>query len=212
MQLTLHNPNEASVAFFFLQNAPNVQYLRILNCCADPDDLTPIGNSWNLNLQKIAFEHLKFVLIDYCGSVTESGLLLVKLLLSAAPLLEKDENSVNYFELSDLWQFFEEWSLCGVGIDLATPNGKTTQYFVPKLSAIQLYITKELKATSSDSHNDVYNNGLADFEYFQISGSLDDEKPLVGKVNELAEDFGGLRSLKSIELSIASWMAIYWYG
>ncbi|KAJ1701029.1 hypothetical protein LUZ63_000808 [Rhynchospora breviuscula] len=89
IQLTLHDQNEASVAFFLLQNAPNVQYLSILNRPEGPDDFMPIGNLWDLNMQKIALEHLKFVLIDYRGSVTESGLLLVKLLLSAAPLLEK---------------------------------------------------------------------------------------------------------------------------
>ncbi|KAJ4813117.1 F-box/RNI-like superfamily protein [Rhynchospora pubera] len=89
IELAVHNQNEAYVTFFLLQNAPNVQYLSILNRPQGPDNLMPIGNLRNLNMQKIAFEHLKFVLIDYSGSVTESGLLLVKLLLSAAPLLEK---------------------------------------------------------------------------------------------------------------------------
>ncbi|KAJ4760647.1 F-box/RNI-like/FBD-like domains-containing protein [Rhynchospora pubera] len=89
IELAVHNQNEAYVAFFLLQNAPNVQYLSILNRPQGPDGLMPIRNLQNLNMQKIAFEHLKFVLIDYSGSVKESGLLLVKLLLSAAPLLEK---------------------------------------------------------------------------------------------------------------------------
>ncbi|KAK8511303.1 hypothetical protein V6N12_033580 [Hibiscus sabdariffa] len=46
-----------------------------------------------------------------------------------------------YFVLKDLWKAFEEWSAYGAGVPLLL-NGTcpVTQYYVPYLSAIQLYV------------------------------------------------------------------------
>ncbi|KAK6941037.1 Protein of unknown function DUF789 [Dillenia turbinata] len=47
-----------------------------------------------------------------------------------------------YFTLGDLWESFEEWSFYGAGVPLALREGdpEVTQYYVPFLSGIQLYI------------------------------------------------------------------------
>ncbi|KAK8507146.1 hypothetical protein V6N13_069937 [Hibiscus sabdariffa] len=46
-----------------------------------------------------------------------------------------------YFVLKDLWKAFEEWSAYGAGIPLLlNGNCPVTQYYVPYLSAIQLYV------------------------------------------------------------------------
>ena len=46
-----------------------------------------------------------------------------------------------YFVLSDLWESFKEWSAYGAGVPLVL-NGSDSvvQYYVPYLSAIQLYV------------------------------------------------------------------------
>ncbi|KAL6652341.1 hypothetical protein ACP70R_011266 [Stipagrostis hirtigluma subsp. patula] len=49
-------------------------------------------------------------------------------------------DGVKCFYLGDLWNKFYEWSTCGVGTPVRLPSGETVvQYFVPYLSAIQLY-------------------------------------------------------------------------
>jgi hypothetical protein len=49
-------------------------------------------------------------------------------------------NSSPYFCLGDLWDAFKEWSFYGAGVPLVL-NGSDSviQYYVPYLSAIQLY-------------------------------------------------------------------------
>lgn len=49
-------------------------------------------------------------------------------------------NTSPYFCLEDLWESFREWSAYGAGVPLLL-NGSdsVTQYYVPYLSAIQLY-------------------------------------------------------------------------
>ncbi|XP_020574884.1 uncharacterized protein LOC110020928 [Phalaenopsis equestris] len=45
-----------------------------------------------------------------------------------------------YFTLGDLWESFEEWSAYGAGVPLVLNGGDcVVQYYVPYLSAIQLY-------------------------------------------------------------------------
>ncbi|KAJ7955174.1 Protein of unknown function (DUF789) [Quillaja saponaria] len=45
-----------------------------------------------------------------------------------------------YFVLGDLWEFFREWSAYGAGVPLVLDgNNSVVQYYVPYLSAIQLY-------------------------------------------------------------------------
>lgn len=53
----------------------------------------------------------------------------------------------DYFNLGDLWDLFNEWSAYGVGVPILFPGGETVvQYYVPYLSAIQIYTTKSLAA------------------------------------------------------------------
>ncbi|CAA7029514.1 unnamed protein product [Microthlaspi erraticum] len=52
--------------------------------------------------------------------------------------------------------------------------------------------------------------GYIDFQYFE-SAKPHLRVPLTSKVNELAEKYPGLMTLRSVDLSPASWMAIAWY-
>ena len=46
-----------------------------------------------------------------------------------------------YFVLGDLWESFKEWSAYGAGVPLLLDGSETVmQYYVPYLSAIQLYV------------------------------------------------------------------------
>jgi hypothetical protein len=49
-------------------------------------------------------------------------------------------NSPLYFCLGDLWDSFKEWSFYGAGVPLMMNRSDSViQYYVPYLSAIQLY-------------------------------------------------------------------------
>lgn len=46
-----------------------------------------------------------------------------------------------YFVLGDLWESFKEWSAYGTGVPLLlNDTDLVMQYYVPYLSAIQLYV------------------------------------------------------------------------
>jgi len=46
----------------------------------------------------------------------------------------------SYFSLSDLWESFKEWSAYGAGVPFVLDQSESVvQYYVPYLSAIQLY-------------------------------------------------------------------------
>ncbi|KAJ4745587.1 plant/protein (DUF789) [Rhynchospora pubera] len=129
---------------------------------------------------------------------------------------QDDENPAErYFVLSDLWKSLEETSAYGVPTEVVVPRGIKIQYFAPLLSAIQLYTKKPFCATSSDSgtHNEMHNNeqGYLYFEYFETTPT-EDGMPIVDKVRNLATNFAGLESLRSTELSPASWLSIYWHN
>lgn len=53
---------------------------------------------------------------------------------------DSEAESIPFFSLGDLWESFNEWSAYGAGVPIAL-NGSDTamQYYVPSLSAIQLY-------------------------------------------------------------------------
>lgn len=45
-----------------------------------------------------------------------------------------------YFVLNDLWESFKEWSAYGAGVPIVLNGGDSVvQYYVPYLSAIQIY-------------------------------------------------------------------------
>lgn len=52
---------------------------------------------------------------------------------------EVDESS--FFSLEDFWESLSEWSVYGVEVPLLLSGGRDTvkQYYVPSLSAIQLF-------------------------------------------------------------------------
>ncbi|KHN12474.1 uncharacterized protein LOC114421554 [Glycine soja] len=82
----------------------------------------------------------------------------------------------SYFTLSDLWESFKEWSAYGAGVPLVLDQSDSVvQYYVPYLSAIQLYAHSAEKSsakpryTSEDSEGDYYRDscseGSSDYEY-----------------------------------------------
>ncbi|KAG2305355.1 hypothetical protein Bca4012_061935 [Brassica carinata] len=168
--------------------------------------------------------------------------------------IHQSKDETEYFKLSDLWDYFDELSAYGLGSKVELNNGESVmQYYVPHLSAIQLYtsrspavsrnqsevvdfesecwsddseIEKLSRSTSSgsskiwDSASDdsAYDTpssmrdklGCIEFQYFE-STKPHLRVPLTAKVNELAEKYPRLLTLRSVDLSPASWMAIAWY-
>ncbi|NP_001145213.1 uncharacterized protein LOC100277764 [Zea mays] len=59
-------------------------------------------------------------------------------------------DSVEYFNLADLWEQYYEWSAYGAGATVQLPGGdRVVQYYVPYLSGMQLYTNKVLTASRS---------------------------------------------------------------
>lgn len=53
----------------------------------------------------------------------------------------RDSELHSYFMLGDLWDSFREWSVYGAGVPLVlNGNDYVVQYYVPYLSAMQLYV------------------------------------------------------------------------
>ncbi|XP_062214059.1 uncharacterized protein LOC133915067 isoform X2 [Phragmites australis] len=147
-----------------------------------------------------------------------------------------------YFCLGDLWESFREWSAYGAGVPLVL-NGSDSviQYYVPYLSAIQLYAdpSRPNSRTSSESssENDVdrlrvpsmdathwlENGGLRSDDgeayassSFPIFEYLERDppygrEPLTNKVSTLAGRFPALKTFKSCDLLPSSWMSVAWY-
>ncbi|KAG8364676.1 hypothetical protein BUALT_Bualt18G0023300 [Buddleja alternifolia] len=167
-----------------------------------------------------------------------------------------EREKIDYITLGDLWNSFDEWSAYGVGVPILSDDAQNLiQYFVPYLSAIQIFTSnnsspnslREREETDSvsetrDSCSDSFSDeseceklsrwdgcsseeGLFDqdsfwqpnerlgnlyFQYFEMSSPYG-RVPLVDKINCLAQRFPGLMSLRSVDLSPASWMAVAWY-
>lgn len=168
-----------------------------------------------------------------------------------------EREKVEYFTLGDLWNSYDEWSAYGAGVPIALNNGETTlvQYFVPYLSAIQVFTSNsyvnsfreetesggdcETRDSGSDWCSDESESdklwrwdgcsseeggfgeqdslthlndrlGYLYFQYFERSTPYG-RVPLMDKINGLAQRYPGLMSLKSVDLSPASWMAVAWY-
>lgn len=53
---------------------------------------------------------------------------------------DSEAKSMPFFSLGDLWESFNEWSAYGAGVPIVLNRSDTgMQYYVPSLSAIQLY-------------------------------------------------------------------------
>ncbi|KAK3035780.1 hypothetical protein RJ639_033509 [Escallonia herrerae] len=164
-----------------------------------------------------------------------------------------------YFTLGDLWECYDEWSAYGAGTPVVLNNGENVvQYYVPYLSAIQIYVNKssatsrnprydtdpvefEVDSWSDDSESDklsrsLSNNSSKAWDATSADSSIDHEGalpmkdrlgnlyfeyydtcspywriPLVDKIIEFAQTYPGLMTLKNVDLSPATWMAVAWY-
>ncbi|XP_075477760.1 uncharacterized protein LOC142518827 [Primulina tabacum] len=161
--------------------------------------------------------------------------------------------NIDYFTLGDLWDSFDEWSACGLGVSIVSDTGQNSfQYFVPYLSAIQIFTSNssvncfreeteslsETRNSFSDSFSDEseseklsrwdgcsseeglfepdnfnhMNDRLGNlyFQYFETSSPYG-RAPLIDKIRNFTQRYPGLMSLRSVDLSPASWMAVAWY-
>ncbi|KAK4774940.1 hypothetical protein SAY86_009875 [Trapa natans] len=169
--------------------------------------------------------------------------------------------TVKYFELKDLWDSYKVWSAFGACTKVVFPSGEAVKkYFIPYLSAIQIYTNKsflpssvksevssnstvelESDSWSDDSGSDKLSGSLSNssskawddmsddssldpvvssrmrqrfghiyLEYFE-SCSPSWRAPMMDKINELTKDHPALKTLRSMDLSPASWMAVAWY-
>ncbi|OVA10763.1 Protein of unknown function DUF789 [Macleaya cordata] len=166
----------------------------------------------------------------------------------------QNKEIIEYFTLGDLWDSYDEWSAYGTGAPVVLNNGETVvQYYVPYLSAIQLYTSKSLANLSSDHAEFETDSWSDDSEGEKLSRSLSNNSskfwdamsedssfehepawpmrdrlgflyhqyfemsapywrvPLMEKVTEMARTYPGLMTLRSVDLSPASWMAVAWY-
>lgn len=56
---------------------------------------------------------------------------------------QSEREKVEFFRLSDLWDCYDEWSAYGAGVPIRLTNGESlVQYYVPYLSAIQIFISR----------------------------------------------------------------------
>ncbi|KAL8506602.1 hypothetical protein ACS0TY_017488 [Phlomoides rotata] len=164
-----------------------------------------------------------------------------------------EREKVDYFVLADLWNSFDEWSAYGAGVPVVSDDGQNLiQYFVPYLSAIQIFTSNssanclreesdsvsETRDSFSDSFSDESESeklsrwdgcssdegifeqdsfwhpnerlGNLYLQYFERSSPYG-RVPLTEKISSLAQRYPGLMSLRSVDLSPASWMAVAWF-
>ncbi|TYJ47831.1 hypothetical protein E1A91_A01G018600v1 [Gossypium mustelinum] len=159
-----------------------------------------------------------------------------------------EREKVEYFTLNDLWDCYDEWSAYGAGVPIVLNDNETlVQYYVPYLSAIQIFtsnLREEIESGDGDCFSDSWstddsesdklwrwddccssedggsdqdsvchlNNrlGYLYFQYFETSTPYG-RVPLMDKINGLSRRYPGLMSLRSVDLSPASWMAVSWY-
>ncbi|CAM0149395.1 unnamed protein product [Urochloa decumbens] len=160
------------------------------------------------------------------------------------------DDSWPFFTLGDLWDAFRECSAYGTAVPIV-PNGCSdgvVQYYVPYLSAIQLYggfrrhvgpsrtgaeesdsdleheTTSSTNAFSahetsesssgSEASSDEGESGSCHeqllFEFLE-SESPYQREPLADKICSLAKRFPELHTLRSCDLSPASWISVAWY-
>ncbi|KAJ1282707.1 hypothetical protein BS78_03G071500 [Paspalum vaginatum] len=163
------------------------------------------------------------------------------------------DDSLPFFALSDLWDSFKEWSAYGIGVPLVlnSCSDGVVQYYVPYLSAIQLYggfrrrvgpwragaeesdsdleqetssstnafSAQEASESSSGSEASSSDEGEPGssssheqllFEFLESEPPYQRE-PLADKICGLAKRFPELQTLRSCDLSPASWISVAWY-
>ncbi|CAF1925780.1 hypothetical protein HID58_064921 [Brassica napus] len=95
-----------------------------------------------------------------------------------------------YFVLGDVWESFAEWSAYGTGVPLSLHNSnykdRVVQYYVPSLSAIQIYtdsntLTSSLQARGAGEESD------SDFKDSSSEGSSSEsERGLSASMDQLS--------------------------
>ncbi|KAF3607230.1 hypothetical protein DY000_02044302 [Brassica cretica] len=144
-----------------------------------------------------------------------------------------EREKVEFFRLSDLWDCYDEWSAYGASVPIHLANGESlVQYYVPYLSAIQIFTSHSslIREESEDGESYPFSDSGSDesvsgedgvlhlndrlgylyLQYFERSAPYT-RVPLMDKINELAQRYPGLMSLRSVDLSPASWMSVAWY-
>ncbi|KAH0461388.1 hypothetical protein IEQ34_008963 [Dendrobium chrysotoxum] len=146
-----------------------------------------------------------------------------------------------YFSLGDLWESFKEWSAYGAGVPLVLNSGDcVVQYYVPYLSAIQLYTdvsrttlrsrqpgeesdARMYQGTSSDvSSESEAERAVRKRRDSSTTTSHKDQNGLVGEENgvcqqtmlpisQLANKFPQLKTYRSYDLLPTSWFSVAWY-
>ncbi|KAK3033281.1 hypothetical protein RJ639_034355 [Escallonia herrerae] len=93
-----------------------------------------------------------------------------------------------YFTLGDLWECYDEWSAYGAGTSVVLNNVENVvQYYVPYLSAIPIYVNKS-----------------STISWYTYPSSLRLCLPII----EFAQTYPELMTLKNVDLSPASWIAV----
>ncbi|CAI9785590.1 unnamed protein product [Fraxinus pennsylvanica] len=127
----------------------------------------------------------------------------------------QEVDSVPFYYFEDFCESLTVWSLCGVGVPFLL-NGQdlVTQYYVPYLSGIQLYVD------SSKPLSDLRKPGEEKAEISSSPGRLvldymEQEKPWLRKplseqLEALASQFD-LKQCRSCDLLPTSWISIAWY-
>ncbi|XP_023733157.3 uncharacterized protein LOC111880982 [Lactuca sativa] len=154
---------------------------------------------------------------------------------------KSSETNVTYYCLGDLWETFREPSAFGAGVPLLLfGRHPITQYYVPFLSGIQLYIDpqnphinlssagrcpgeendnnlmraksmwRSSSSLSSSSSSSSSSHGRLVFEYMEQE-QPHSRRPLADKIWNLASGFPGLINYRSCDLSPSSWICVAWY-
>ncbi|OIW07219.1 hypothetical protein TanjilG_02539 [Lupinus angustifolius] len=101
------------------------------------------------------------------------------------------KDKVEYFTLKDLWDCYDEWSVYGAGTPLVLENADIlSQYYVPFLSAIQIYTNKPVQSPSPRNRRD--RNDEVEFE--SVSSSDGSGSDLCGSPSKPVSSNVGLGS------------------
>lgn len=72
--------------------------------------------------------------------------------------LHSEEEWTEYFNLGDMWDLYNEWSAYGAGVPIVLNTGETVvQYYVPYLSALQIYATNDIRSSTNSRLDYNYN-------------------------------------------------------
>ncbi|KAK7392276.1 hypothetical protein VNO78_20709 [Psophocarpus tetragonolobus] len=120
------------------------------------------------------------------------------------------------YVLEDLWETYREWSAYGVEVPVSQDGEEDAKmYYVPSLSAIQLYAVSRLGEDSdAELSNETSNSpGKLVYEYLEraqphIRPPLHDK---ASPVSILASEFPSLKKYRSCDISPSSWFSVAWY-